>query len=222
MGWKALQQRDWYLYLPRCQRRCWGSLHRPRSLCFVREVRGEVLKSWLHRADLEQICVIKKHVGINSSHCHCSDNNAVPFNKWIFQLSKGWDLLKRYNFKPNGRPDYHNSHQPMSDSEQAVWVCAKYRWKKQKELCIWWFEVNRRLHSPERLPLKKPVPKNRAFGGCSSPLQKCSLNHIVLLPQTKKTTRTLLLSEIIILAVITALSQREMRFKTPLQTAGDL
>lgn len=46
------------------------------------EIYGEVKKR-LHRNthSSEQICVIKQRVGINSAHCHCSDNNAVPFCK---------------------------------------------------------------------------------------------------------------------------------------------
>lgn len=62
------------------------TVHAPFSVWFIIEIYGEAKKSWLLRNNhsLEQICVIKQHVGINSTHRHCSDNNAVPFSKWIF------------------------------------------------------------------------------------------------------------------------------------------
>lgn len=59
------------------------TVHAPFSVWFIIEIYGEAKKSWLLRNNhsLEQICVIKQHVGINSTHRHCSDNNAVPFSK---------------------------------------------------------------------------------------------------------------------------------------------
>lgn len=78
--------RDQFWYLPHYRRWSWGAVHAPFFVGFIIEIYGETRKSWLHRKNhsLEQICVIKQHVGINSTRCHCSDNNAVPFCKRIF------------------------------------------------------------------------------------------------------------------------------------------
>lgn len=82
----SLWWRDLFLCLPHYKRWSRGPVHAPFSVWFIIERYGEAKKSWLHRNNhsLEQICVIKQHGGINTTRCHCSDNNAVSFWKWIF------------------------------------------------------------------------------------------------------------------------------------------
>lgn len=47
----------------------------------------------------------------------------------------------------------------MNDITGAVWGQVRYRWKKQKQLLIWWFKVNRRLHSTGGDCFKITAPK---------------------------------------------------------------
>lgn len=121
-----------------CASHTMGPVPAPFSVWFIIERCGEVNKSWLHRNNhpLEQICVIKQHVGISSTRCHCSDNNDVPFLE--MNILAVVVCVKRMRFagemiffnlklQMQRRQNYHNSHQRMNDITGVVWGQVSYR-----------------------------------------------------------------------------------------------